>query len=133
MSLASESSTDYQSACHEPEMRANSPARPETKAENFGLLVASISYTAAYLLTLHDVYSLWIVAPLALLALPMAMILSCVVMEFSGTLVGRLLCLAFGGALLWTAATHDNRSGSALTGIAFFILGATARKSGRWI
>ena len=102
-------------------------------AENFGLLVASISYTAAYLFTLSEVYSWWIVAPLTLLALPIAMILSYVVMEFAGTLIGRLICLAFGIALLWTAATHDDRSGSALTGIAFFILGATAQKTGRWI
>jgi hypothetical protein len=104
------------------------PARPETKSENFGLLAASILYAAAYLLTLREVYSWWIVAPLTLLAFPIAMILSFVVMEFAGTLIGRLTCLIFGSLLLCMATSHDYRRESALTGAAFFILGAAARK-----
>jgi len=111
----------------------NSPARPETKTENFGLLISSIAFAAAYLLTLGKFYTWWIVAPVALLAVPIAMILAYVVMEFAVTLIGRVICLVFGVALLWTAATHADRSGSALTGIAIFILGATARNTGRWI
>lgn len=110
-----------------------SPAQRETKTENFALLASTIAGTAAYLLTLREFYSWWVVAPVALIALPIAMIFSVVVMEFAGTRIGRLICLALAGGLLWTAVTHDDRSGSALMAIFLFVLGVTARRAGRWI
>ena len=97
--------------------------------ESFGLLAGSISATAAYLIALREFYSWWTVAPVTLLALPIAMILAVMLMELAGTLVGRMICLALGGMLVWAAATHDQRSGSACMGIALLILGVTARKT----
>src|SRR5438477_5318083 len=103
--------------------------RPETKTENFALLASSISATVAYLLMLREFYPWWIVAPVTLLAWPIAMILSVVLMEFAAASVGRVICLAMGGELLWVALTQDHRSGSAFMGLTFAILGAAARKT----
>ena len=111
----------------------NSPARRETKPENLAALVASVSYTAAYVLVLREVYSWWVVAPVVLFALPIATMLAVIVIDFAGTWVGRLVCLAFGAALLWAAAMQADRTGSALMGTAFVISAAAARHSGRWL
>jgi len=109
------------------------PAQRQTKPENLAALVASISYTAAYVLMLREVYSWWVVAPVILFAFPTATMLAVIVIDFAGTWIGRLVCLAFGIVLVWAAATHSDRSGSALMGTAFFISGAAARHSGRWL
>jgi hypothetical protein len=107
----------------------NSPKRPETKTENFALIASSILATAAYLVMLREFYSWWIVVPATLLALPIAAIVSSLLMEFAAAPVGRVICLAMGGVLLWTALTQDHRSGSAFMGLALSILGAAARKT----
>ncbi len=104
------------------------PAQRETPAENIALIVCSISGTVAYVLVLREYYSWWVVAPVTLLALPIAMIVAALVLNFAGTTAGRLIFLALGGLLLWTAATHDDRLGSASMGTALVVLGLMAKK-----
>ena len=96
--------------------------------ENLALLSSSILGTIAYLLVLREYYAWWIVAPVTLFALPIAMIVAAMLMQVAGTPAIRLLLLALGGLLLWTAATHDDRLGSAFMGVALSILGVTAHK-----
>jgi hypothetical protein len=107
-----------------------SPAPRETPIENIALLASSISGTVAYALVLREYYSWWVVAPATLIALPIAMIVTALVLNFAGTHVSRIVFLGLGALLLWTAATHDDRLGSGFMGAALLILGAMARKTG---
>ncbi len=81
------------------------PAQPETPTENIALITSSVSGTVAYVLVLREYYSWWVVVPVTLLALPVAMIVAALVLNFAGTTACRLIFLSLVGLLLWTAAT----------------------------
>jgi hypothetical protein len=97
--------------------------------ETFAPLSSSIAGTVAYVLVLREYYTWWIVAPVTLFALPIAVIVVALLVQVASRLVIRLPLLALGCLLLWTAATHDHRLGSAFTGAALLVVGLTAKKS----
>ncbi|MGE5191056.1 MAG: hypothetical protein ACM3U2_01050 [Deltaproteobacteria bacterium] len=107
----------------------NAPPRRATTAERVALLGSAISGTVSYLLALREFQPWWIVAPVAFLALPIAMMFSAAVIQWGCTLTCRIIFLALGTGLLWTAANEEHRVGSAFMGMAVLILGSTARKA----
>lgn len=101
---------------------------PESKLHSLAIVVSSGLGAAAYLLALREYYSGWVVLAASMLAVPGAMIVTCLLSLSCDSPLSRVLIIGVGSMFLYYGWTLPDRLGTLLMGIAFLVIGVLASR-----